>query len=134
MHPDNTDINRPNLNLRRESTASVTEQYQLLQDHIDSIRSIFQNVSAMQGPVSAAPTNQMQAPPLPQPAHWLDPVQAVQQQQLFLTQLLTCQQQLQMQQSEMQHLRNFCHDLAANQTPPPSGPYLNQVTRFPCLL
>lgn len=93
-----------------------------LQQHIDSIRTIFETLMKERsgGTVAAttASVNEFQTP-----ANLLQSLLAatssssigpstfaVQQQQLTIS-LLSCQQQLQLQQMEMRYLQQLCHDL-----------------------
>lgn len=120
----------------RQPQPADQQSYDQLQQHIDSIRTIFETLmkercggGSMTSSVTAAATaNEFALQPqqqlqflqsLMQPA--INPATfAVQQQQLTIS-LLSCQQQLQLQQMELRYLQQLCHDLVNLQQRSPAA-------------
>uniref|UniRef100_A0A5S6PYK2 Pericentriolar material 1 protein C-terminal domain-containing protein n=1 Tax=Trichuris muris TaxID=70415 RepID=A0A5S6PYK2_TRIMR len=105
-------------------TSSLEQQYQQLQQHIDSIRAIFKEV-ALTGAVVDEGTSANKRQPCDDSVcsnHrnsvcYFNAQQ--QQQQAVMLAVLTCQQQIQMQQMELASLRNWCHSTLGEAGRPP---------------
>ncbi|CDW57168.1 hypothetical protein TTRE_0000545801 [Trichuris trichiura] len=90
-------------------TSTVEQQYQQLQQHIDSIRAIFKEVALIGAAADESPPNRQQCDNSLCSGHRNSMCCFNSQQQAVMLAVLTCQQQIQLQQMELASLRNWCH-------------------------
>ncbi|KHJ46768.1 hypothetical protein D918_03123 [Trichuris suis] len=99
--------------------STVEQQYEQLQQHIDSIRAIFKEVALLGAATDESQPNRQQCDNSLCSGHRNSMCCFNSQQQAVMLAVLTCQQQIQLQQMELASLRNWCHSTYGEAVRPP---------------